>query len=50
MEEIELSIMLHGLDPAGDLRPLLDQFGAQHHCRVRVKVLSWDTYGLLKIP
>ena len=43
MEEIELSIMLHGLDPAGDLQPLLDQFGAQHHCRVRVKVLSWDT-------
>jgi multiple sugar transport system substrate-binding protein len=43
MEEIELSIMLHSPDPAGDLQPLLDQFCARHRCRVRVKVLSWDT-------
>jgi len=43
MEEVELSIMLHGADPAGDLQPLLDQFCARHRCRVRVKVLSWDT-------
>ena len=43
MEEIELSIMLHGADPAGDLQSLLDQFGARHRCRVRVKVLSWET-------
>ena len=43
MEELELSIMSRGLDPVGGLRPLLDEFEAQHRCRVRVKVLLWET-------
>ena len=43
MQELEFSIMSHGLDPASDLRPLLDQFEAQYRCRVRVRVLPWET-------
>jgi len=43
MEELELSIMSRGLDPVGGLRPLLDEFEAQHHCRVQVRVLLWET-------
>jgi len=43
MAEIELSLMSHGLNPASDLRPLLDQFEAQQRCRVRVRVLSWES-------
>jgi multiple sugar transport system substrate-binding protein len=43
MEELELSIMARGRDPAGDLQPFLDQFAALYRCRVRVKVLPWET-------
>ncbi len=43
MEELELSIMSHGPDPAGDLQPLLDQFTAQYRYRVHVTVLPWET-------
>jgi multiple sugar transport system substrate-binding protein len=43
VEELELSIMLLDVDPVADLRPLLDQFEAQHHCRIRVNTLSWDS-------
>jgi multiple sugar transport system substrate-binding protein len=43
MEELELSIMSRGDDPVGDLRPLLDQFEAEHRCRIRVKPLLWES-------
>jgi len=43
MEELELSVMRQDVDPADDLRPLLDQFEAQHRCRVRVNALPWAT-------
>ena len=42
MDELELSIMSHGPDPAGDLQPMLDQFSAQFRCRVHVNVLAWE--------
>ena len=41
MEELELSIMSLDVDPVADLRPLLDQFEAQHHCRVRVATFPY---------
>ncbi len=43
MEELELSIMAHGTNPIGDLQPILDEFGIQHGCPIRVKALSWET-------
>src|SRR3972149_112001 len=51
MQELELSIMARGKDPAGDIQPLLDQFEAEHPIRVRGTVLTWNTAGaeLVKI-
>jgi multiple sugar transport system substrate-binding protein len=43
MEELELSVMMLDFDPVDDLRPLLDQFEAQHKCHVRVSALPWAT-------
>ena len=43
MHEIELSIMAHGTEPAGSVRPVLEQFEAQCRCHVRVRVLAWET-------
>ncbi|HEY4722037.1 MAG TPA: extracellular solute-binding protein [Anaerolineae bacterium] len=42
MVELELSIMQHGSDPIGDIRPLLDQFEAEQHIHVRLTLLPWD--------
>ncbi len=43
MAELELTIMSRGAMDADNLRPLLDQFEAQEHVRVRLRVLQWDT-------
>jgi multiple sugar transport system substrate-binding protein len=43
MEELELSVMRLDVDPVEGLRPLLDQFEAEHKCHVRVSALSWVT-------
>ena len=40
MVEIELSVMAQTAD---DFRPLLDQFEAQQHIRVRVRIFDWAT-------
>jgi multiple sugar transport system substrate-binding protein len=42
MEELKLSIMSHGYDPAGDLRQVLEPFEAEHQCRVHVTVFPWE--------
>jgi hypothetical protein len=47
MEELELSVMMLDVDPTDDLRPLLDQFEAQHKCRVRVSALPWQPAGAI---
>jgi multiple sugar transport system substrate-binding protein len=39
-KEIEFSIMA---DSANNIQALLDQFEAEQHIRVRVRLLSWDT-------
>jgi len=38
-QDLELSIMA---DTAANLQPLLDQFEAENHIHVRVRLLSWD--------
>jgi len=44
MDEIELSLMNYvGYQPEVAIRPLLDQFESLHHCRVKVRTISWDT-------
>lgn len=44
MEEIELSLMNYaGYHPEVEIRPLLDQFESEHRCRVRVKMIQWET-------
>ncbi|HEY4720793.1 MAG TPA: extracellular solute-binding protein [Anaerolineae bacterium] len=43
MVELELSIMARGMDPVGDIQPLLDQFEAEHHIHVKVVVLTWES-------
>lgn len=47
-QELEFSIMANS--PAG-IQPLLDEFQAKHHIRVRLRLLSWDTAwsDLLKV-
>jgi multiple sugar transport system substrate-binding protein len=43
MAELELSIMSRGPTTAADLDPLLQEFAAEHHTRVRLRILEWDT-------
>jgi len=44
MEEIELSLMNYiGYHPEDVVRPLLNQFEAEHRCRVRVRMIQWET-------
>jgi multiple sugar transport system substrate-binding protein len=44
MEEIELSLMnSDGYEPEVEIRPLLGQFESEHHCRVRVRMIPWET-------
>src|SRR3972149_1108763 len=43
MAEIELSIMARDAGPAGDIRPLLDQFEKEQHLHVRLTVLTWES-------
>ncbi len=41
MDEIELSLMGNTVDTP--TRLLLDQFEAEHRCRVRVRMMAWET-------
>jgi multiple sugar transport system substrate-binding protein len=44
MEELELSLMnSDGYEPEKEIRPWLDQFEAEHRCRVRVRMIPWET-------
>jgi multiple sugar transport system substrate-binding protein len=43
MQEIEFSMMTRSSATAQDLQPLLDQFAAQHHVQVRLRLLSWES-------
>jgi multiple sugar transport system substrate-binding protein len=43
MDALKLTIMARGYHPEGDLRPLLDQFEAEHHVPVDVEVFTWET-------
>ncbi|MBN1888651.1 MAG: extracellular solute-binding protein [Thermoflexales bacterium] len=43
MDALTLTIMARGVDPVGDLRPLLDQFEAEYHVPVHVDAFSWAT-------
>jgi len=40
MEEIRLSLLAHGPDVVGELRPLLDQFSAEHNIRIEEKLYA----------
>src|SRR5262245_22237299 len=39
-KEIEFSVMPESAD---QIQPLLDQFEAEHHIHVRLRLLTWDT-------
>jgi len=44
MNELVLSLMRYvSYDPEKEIRPLLDQFEAEHRCRVQVRMIPWDT-------
>ena len=44
MVELELSLMnSDGYAPEREIRPWLDQFEAEHRCRVRVRMIPWET-------
>lgn len=44
MVELELSLMnSDGYEPAVEIRPWLDQFETEHRCRVRVRMIPWET-------
>jgi multiple sugar transport system substrate-binding protein len=44
MEELELSLMnSDGYEPEKAIRPWLNQFEAEHNCRVRVRMIPWET-------
>ncbi len=44
MEELELSLMnSDGYEPKMEIRPWLDQFESEHHCRIRVRMIAWET-------
>jgi multiple sugar transport system substrate-binding protein len=51
MAELELSIMSRGPTTANDLKPLLEEFEAENHVRVRLRVMQWDSAwaDLLKV-
>ena len=42
MEELELSLLAHGSDAAGVLRPWLDRFGVENRVHVEANVLEWE--------
>jgi len=42
MEELELSLLAHGPDAAGVLRPWLDRFGAENRVHVEANVFEWE--------
>lgn len=44
MEELELSLMnSDGYQPEVEIRPLLEQFESENRCRVRVRMMRWET-------
>ncbi len=44
MQELQLSLMnSDGYQPEAEIRPLLDQFEAEHRCRIRVIMIPWET-------
>ena len=43
MQELELSVMLHGPDIESDMRALLEDFERESHAQVKLTILPWDT-------
>jgi len=43
MEELELSVMMHGVDTARDMKSLLADFEGENHVEVKLTILPWDT-------
>lgn len=42
-EELELSVMMHGVDTESDMQSLLENFERENHVKVKLTVLPWDT-------
>lgn len=43
MQELELSVMLHGPDIERDMRALLENFEQENHVQVKLTILPWDS-------